>query len=59
VTPAATRTELFTDEYPVLGHSQMLARRKARDYMRFGTRRTVLFLIAGKLDLSSINPHAS
>ena len=35
------------------------ARRKARGYTRFTTMRTVLFLIAGKLDFSSFNPHAS
>ncbi|MGF6813079.1 transposase [Paraburkholderia sp. Clong3] len=35
------------------------AKRKARGYKRFTTMRTVLFLIAGKLDFSSFNPHAS
>ncbi len=35
------------------------AKRKARGYERFATMRTVLFLIAGKLDLTHINPHAS
>lgn len=34
------------------------AKRKARGYARFETIRTVLFLIAGKLDFSSFNPHA-
>ena len=33
------------------------AKRKARGYTRFTTMRTVLFLIAGKLDFSSLNPH--
>ena len=33
------------------------AKRKARGYTRFATMRTVLFLIAGKLDFSSLNPH--
>ena len=33
------------------------AKRKARGYTRFDTMRTVLFLIGGKLDFSSINPH--
>ena len=32
---------------------------KARGYTRFATMRTVLFLIAGKLDLTRINPHAA
>jgi hypothetical protein len=35
------------------------AKRKARGYTRFKTMRTVLFLIAGKLDFTSINPHAA
>jgi transposase len=34
------------------------AKRKARGYGRFSTMRTVLFLIAGKLDFTKINPHA-
>ncbi|MGF6695612.1 hypothetical protein OKW38_000223 [Paraburkholderia sp. MM5496-R1] len=34
------------------------AKRKARGDARFTTMRTVLFLIAGKLDFSSFNPHA-
>jgi transposase len=33
------------------------AKRKARGYTRFATMRTVLFLIAGKLDFTSVNPH--
>lgn len=35
------------------------AKRKARGYTRFTTMCTVLFLISGKLDFSSFNPHAS
>jgi transposase len=35
------------------------AKRKARGYGRFSTIRTVIFLIAGKLDFSRINPHAA
>jgi transposase len=35
------------------------AKRKARGYTRFETMRTVLFLIAGKLDFTAINPHAA
>jgi len=34
------------------------AKRKARGFVRFATMRTVLFLIAGKLDFAKINPHA-
>ncbi len=35
------------------------AKRKARGYTRFNTMRTVLFLIAGKLNFTKINPHAA
>jgi len=35
------------------------AKRKARGYKRFETMRTVIFLIAGKLDYTGINPHAA
>jgi len=35
------------------------AKRKARGYTRFATMRTVLFLIAGKLDFTQINPHTA
>lgn len=35
------------------------AKRRARGYTRFTTMRTVLFLIAGKLDFSTVNPHAA
>lgn len=34
------------------------AKRKARGYTRLSTARTVIFLLAGKLDFRSINPHA-
>ena len=34
------------------------AKRKARGYKRFATMRTVLFLIAGKLDFAQIKPQA-
>jgi transposase len=34
------------------------AKRKARGYGNFSTIRTVIFLLAGKLDFSNINPHA-
>lgn len=35
------------------------AKRKARGYGTFSTIRTVVFLLAGKLDFSKINPHAA
>jgi len=34
------------------------AKRKARGYTRLSTARTVIFLLAGKLDFRTINPHA-
>ena len=35
------------------------AKRRARGYANLTTMRTVLFLIAGKLDFTSLNPHAA
>jgi transposase len=35
------------------------AKRKARGYVRFRTIRTVIFLIAGKLDFSRLNPYVA
>jgi transposase len=35
------------------------AKRKARGYTRITTMRTVIFLIAGKLDFQRFNPHAA
>lgn len=35
------------------------AKRKARGYGNFSTIRTVIFLLAGKLDFTKINPHAA
>jgi transposase len=35
------------------------AKRKARGYGRFSTIRTVIFLLAGKLDFTKINPHVA
>ncbi|WP_278650184.1 transposase, partial [Burkholderia lata] len=35
------------------------AKRKARGYTNLTTMRTVLFLIAGKLDFSKSNPHVA
>jgi transposase len=34
------------------------AKRRARGYKRFSTIKTVIFLIAGKLDFTTVNPHA-
>ncbi|MEX3606109.1 MAG: transposase, partial [Burkholderia sp.] len=35
------------------------AKRKTRGYINLTTMRTILFLIAGKLDFSQINPHVA
>jgi transposase len=35
------------------------AKRKARGYGRFSTIRTVIFLLAGKLDFAKLNPHVA
>lgn len=35
------------------------AKRRARGFTRFDTIKTVIFLIAGKLDFHAVNPHAS
>ena len=35
------------------------AKRKARGYRRLSTIRTVIFLIAGKLDFRALNPHTA
>jgi transposase len=35
-----------------------VAKRRARGYGRFDTIKTVIFLIAGKLDFKATNPHA-
>jgi hypothetical protein len=32
--------------------------RRARGFTRLATIKTVIFLIAGKLDFSAVNPHA-
>ena len=34
------------------------AKRRARGFVRLSTIKTVIFLIAGKLDFHAINPHA-
>jgi transposase len=34
------------------------AKRRARGFARFDTIRTVIFLIAGRLDFAAVNPHA-
>ena len=42
-----------------LGASFQAVKRKARGYGRFRTIRMVIFMIAGKLDFSRINPYVA
>jgi hypothetical protein len=40
------------------GLFQAAEKRRARGFIRMSTIKTVIFLIAGKLDFSAVNPHA-
>jgi hypothetical protein len=42
---------------PTVGGAISRAARKPRGYSRLSTIRTVIFLLAGKLDFSTLNPH--
>ncbi len=55
---AWTQTRQTTGFIEALNGLFQAAKRKARGYTRFDTMRTVLFLIAGKLDFTPFNPHA-
>ncbi|MFN7213576.1 MAG: transposase, partial [Lysobacteraceae bacterium] len=55
---AWTQTRRTNEFLEALNGLFQAAKRKARGYGRFETMRTVLFLIAGKLDFRRINPHA-
>ena len=54
---AWTQTRQTTGFLEAINGLFQAAKRKARGYTRFQTMRTVLFLIAGKLNFSEINPH--
>ncbi len=56
---AWTRTRQTNGFIEALNGLFQAAKRKARGYTRFNTTRTVLFLIAGKLDLTAVNPHTA
>ncbi len=56
---AWTQSRLTNGFLEALNGLFQAAKRKARGYTRFQTMRTVLFLIAGKLYFSRINPHAA
>jgi transposase len=56
---AWTQTRQTNGFIEALNSLFLVGKRKARGYIRFATMRTVLFLIAGKLDFTRINPHAA
>jgi transposase len=56
---AWTQTRITNGFIEALNGLFQAAKRKARGYTRFATMRTVLFLIAGKLDFTPFNPHAA
>jgi len=56
---AWARTRLTNGFLEALNGLFQAAKRKARGYRRLSTIRTIIFLIAGKLDFRTINPHAA
>ena len=55
---AWTQTRQTNGFFEALNGLFQAAKRRARGFSNFDTIKTVLFLIAGKLDFSVINPHA-
>jgi transposase len=53
------RTRMTNGFLEALNGLFQAAKRKARGYRRLATIRTVIFLIAGKLDFRTLNPHAA
>jgi transposase len=56
---AWTRSRQTNGFIEVINEFLQAAKRRARGYTRFQTMKTVFFLIAGKLNFASINPHAA
>ena len=56
---AWARTRMTNGFLEALNGLFQAAKRKARGYRRLSTIRTVIFLIAGKLDFRMLNPHAA
>jgi transposase len=56
---AGTQTRQTNGFIEAINGLFQVAKRKARGFVRFETMRTVLFLIAGKIDFEKINPHAA
>ena len=55
---AWARTRMTNDFLEAINGLFQAAKRKARGYRRLTTIRTIIFLIAGKLDFRTLNPHA-
>jgi len=55
---AWARTRMTNGFLEALNSLFQAAKRKARGYRRLSTIRTIIFLIAGKLDFRTLNPHA-
>ena len=56
---AWARTRMTNGFLEALNGLFQAAKRKARGYRRLSTIRTIIFLIAGKLNFSTLNPHAA
>lgn len=56
---AWARTRMTNGFLEALNGLFQAAKRKARGYRRLSTIRTIIFLIAGKLDFRNLNPHAA
>ena len=56
---AWARTRMTNGFLEALNGLLQAAKRKARGYRRWSTLRAIIFLIAGKLDFRTLNPHAA
>jgi transposase len=56
---AWARTRMTNGFLKALNSLFQAAKRRARGYQRLSTIRTIIFLIAGKLDFRTLNPHAA
>ena len=56
---ARARTRQTNGFLEALNGLIQVAKRKARGYRSFQTMRTVVFLVAGKLDFDGLNPHTA
>lgn len=56
---AWARTRMTNGFIEALNGLFQAAKRKARGYRRLATIRTIIFLLAGKLDFRALNPHAA